>query len=130
MRVQHINLSCVVFFLMNKTCFIASKKVLLLVLMSLCLRNKMFEFQALSVLQYSCQIWTLGEILKKWWKLPIKVVCSFEQILEVAPHKTAAVQPLNSHLTNQQNKSKKTCNAPVEKWGSSYKWCFPMDSSK
>ena len=32
-----------------------------------------------------------------------------EQILEVIPHKTAAVRSLTSHLTNQSSKINKTC---------------------
>ena len=32
--------------------------------------------------------------------------CYFEQILEAAPYKTAAVPPLTSHLTNHPSKTR------------------------
>ena len=37
-----------------------------------------------------------------------KAAYSSEQILIVVPHKSAAIQPLNSHLTNYPSKTKKT----------------------
>ena len=43
------------------------------------------------------------------WELHKDVVCCFEQILEAAPHKTAAVWPFASHLSNNPNKTNKTC---------------------
>ena len=42
-------------------------------------------------------------------------VCCFEEILEAAPHKTAAVQPLTSHLVNHPNKMSNTCWSVLEK---------------
>ena len=44
---------------------------------------------AVSLLLYSCTTWTLTTRLEK--KLRKVTVCSFEQILEAAPHKTAVV---------------------------------------
>ena len=38
------------------------------------------------------------------WELYKDFGCSCEQILEAAPHKTAAIQPLISHLTNHPSK--------------------------
>ena len=35
------------------------------------------------------------------WVLHKNATCCFEQILEAAPYKTAALQPLISNLTNQ-----------------------------
>ena len=37
---------------------------------------------------------------KDRWELHKNATFCFEQILEAAPHKTAAVEPLTSHLTN------------------------------
>ena len=42
-----------------------------------------------------------------------------EQILEAAPHKTAAVRPYTSHLINYPSKLNKTCRALLEKQGRS-----------
>ena len=36
------------------------------------------------------------------------VACDSEQILEAAAHKTAAVRPLDSYLTNPPSKTNKT----------------------
>ncbi len=47
-------------------------------------------------------------IKKVVWKLPKAAVCCSEQILEAAPHKTTAIQPLTSHLTDHLNKTNKT----------------------
>ena len=41
-------------------------------------------------------------------------MCSLEQILEATPHKTAAVQPPTSHVTNYPSKMKKSCGARLE----------------
>ena len=40
---------------------------------------------------------------------------SCEQILEAAPHKTAAVRPLSSNRTNHSSKTSKLCWALLEK---------------
>ena len=50
--------------------------------------------------------------------------CYIEQILEAAPHKTAAVQLLISHLTNHTNKMSKTCWV-LQKKGQIHKWHSP-----
>ena len=44
---------------------------------------------------------------KARWKLHKDAACCFEQILEAAPYKTAAVQPFTSHLTNDPSKTSK-----------------------
>ena len=49
----------------------------------------------------------LGE--KARWELHKVAMCCFEQILETALYKTAAVRSLTSHLTNQPGKKNKTC---------------------
>ena len=48
----------------------------------------------------------LGE--KARWELYKDATCDFEQILEAAHHKTAAVRPLTSHLTSKLSKTNKT----------------------
>ena len=42
--------------------------------------------------------------------------CCLEQILEATPHKTAAIRPSTSHLTNHPSKTNKTWRALLEKW--------------
>ena len=46
---------------------------------------------------------------KARWELQKHAACCFEQILEAAPHKTAAIQPLHFHLTNNPSKTSKIC---------------------
>ena len=46
---------------------------------------------------------------KDRWELHKNTVCYSEQILEVAPYKTAAIRPLTSHLTNYLSKVNKSC---------------------
>ena len=41
---------------------------------------------------------TYGE--KAWWQLPKSAASNTEQVLEAAPHKTAAVQPLTTYNEN------------------------------
>ena len=48
---------------------------------------------------------------KSRWELHKDAAHCFEQILEAAPYKTAAVQPLTSYLTNHLNKKKMLGNA-------------------
>ena len=55
---------------------------------------------------------TLGE--KASWELN-NAACSFYQIMETAPNKTVAVQPLASHLTNNMSKMTKIFWAGQEK---------------
>ena len=65
--------------------------------------NKIIQFfQAvvMLVLLYDCTNLTNkmpGENTR--WELHNNATCSFEQILEATPYKTAVVQPLTSHLT-------------------------------
>ena len=56
----------------------------------------------MSVLLYDCTTWTLMKQLEK--KLD-------------GDNKTAAVQPLTSHLTNHPRKASKTCRRLLEKHG-------------
>ena len=51
------------------------------------------------------------------WELYKGAVYGFEQILEAAPYKTAAIRSLTSHLTNHSCKTKKTCWALLKKLG-------------
>ena len=43
------------------------------------------------------------------WELLKDSACYFKQILEATPNKTAAVQPLTSHLTNHPSNTSKIC---------------------
>ena len=63
---------------------------------------RILQAVAISVLLYGCTTSTLIKYPEKKtrWKLHKDATCGFEQILEAAPHKTAAVQLLISHLTN------------------------------
>ena len=58
---------------------------------------------------------------KTTWKLHKNAVCYIERILEIAPHKTAAVQPLGSHLRNHSSKTNKTRGALLKKQGRTHK---------
>ena len=64
---------------------------------------------------------------KARWKLHKNAMCYSEQILEETTHKTAAVQPLTSHLTNHSNKTNKTCEALLEKSGRTRERRSPTD---
>ena len=52
---------------------------------------------------------------KAIWELHKNVMCCFEQILEATPHKTLAIRPLTSHLTNYPSKTNKPRCALLEK---------------
>ena len=52
---------------------------------------------------------------KARWELHKQAVCCFEQKLETACYKTAAVQPLTSHLTSHPSKMNKTCRTLLDK---------------
>ena len=68
---------------------------------------------------------TQGE--KATWELLKNASYCFEQMLEATPHKTAAVQPLNSHL---KTKMKKTWKILLEKQEWTHKWHFSMETHK
>ena len=46
---------------------------------------------------------------KAGWEVHEDAVSIFEQILEAAPHKTAAIQPFISYLIKYKSKTNKTC---------------------
>ena len=50
-----------------------------------------------------------------WWEQNKNAECSFEQILEAAPHKTVSVRPITFHFTNRPSKTNKTCSALLVK---------------
>ena len=52
---------------------------------------------------------------KPSWEFHKNAMCCLEIILEEATHKAAVVQPFASHLTNDPNKTNKTCRAFLEK---------------
>ena len=54
---------------------------------------------------------------KAQWELHKNAACYLEQILEATSHKTAAVWPPTSHLTNDLSKMNKICWALLEKPG-------------
>ena len=64
---------------------------------------------------------------KARWELHNNGIHHLEQILEVAPHKTAAVRPLMSHLKNYSTKMNKTCETLLKKQGLIHNKCFSMD---
>ena len=64
---------------------------------------------------------------KARWEQHKNATCFFEQILEVTPHKTLAVQPITSHLANSPIKTNKICGALPEKEGRTHKRRSPMD---
>ena len=68
-----------------------------------------FQPVAMSVLVCDCTSWTLtkGLATKLHWGPKDTAFC-FEQTLEAALYKTAAVWPLVSHLTNHISKMSKT----------------------
>ena len=58
---------------------------------------------------------------KARWELHKNVKCCLEQILEAIPHKTAAIWPPTSHLSNPPSKTDKTCRELLEKQKHTYK---------
>ena len=64
---------------------------------------------------------------KAKWKLHNDAASCSEQILEVAPHKTATILPFLSHLTNHPSKTNKTFWALLEKQGWSHKYHSPTN---
>ena len=59
---------------------------------------KFFQAAGIPVLLHGCTIWTRE---KARWELHKNATCRFQNILETAVYKTAAVWPLTSHLINQ-----------------------------
>ena len=70
---------------------------------------------------------TLGEKVR--YELHKDVAGCFEQILEAAPYKTAAIRPLTSYLTNHATKISTTSWSLLVKQEQTHKWHSPMDSS-
>ena len=58
---------------------------------------------------------------KARWNLYNDAACCSEQILEPAPHKTTAVQPLTSHLINHPSQMNKICWPLLEKYRTTHK---------
>ena len=57
---------------------------------------------------------------KARWELHKNAVCWFEQILEAAPHKTAAARPRISNLRIHPSKTNKTWRTLLEKQGQTH----------
>ena len=69
-----------------------------------------FQTMAVTVLLCGWPAWTVMKHKEKaWWELHKNVLSCFWQILEAAPHKTAAVLPFTSHLTSYPSKTNKKC---------------------
>ena len=49
-------------------------------------------------MHYMDAYWTYGE--KAWWQLHKNATSNIKQVLEVAPHKAAAVRPPTTHHEN------------------------------
>ena len=64
---------------------------------------------------------------KAKWKLHKDAASWFEQILETAPYKTAAVQPLTFHLLNHPNKIRKIRRVQLGKKEQSHKGRPPQE---
>ena len=52
----------------------------------------------------------------------------FNKILEAAPYKTAAIQPLTFHLKNHPSKMNKACWVLLEREKWTHKWYYHMDT--
>ena len=78
------------------------------------IKQECFQTGVLSLLLYSCSIWTLIKHLEEKARCELQkdFACYFEPILEASPYKTAIVQSLISHLKNHPSK---TCWALLEK---------------
>ena len=76
---------------------------------------------AVSVLQYGCNTRTPTKIMEKKPDGDCSRMLHAEQILEATPHKTAAVWPLTSHLTNYPSKMNKIYCALLENYGQTHK---------
>ena len=89
-----------------------------------------FQPVSVSILQYGYTTWMLTKRIQKRtrWELHKNAVRCLEQILKATHHKTTAVGPLNSHLTNHSSKTNKTCGTLQEKHGRTHKQRCLMDS--
>ena len=68
------------------------------------IKRDFFQTIPMSVLMYGSTIWILTKhVERKLWELHQNAACCGQQILEEANNKTAAVQPLTSHLSSFQN---------------------------
>ena len=81
-----------------------------------------------SLFDFYVWLWILNTLRKVRWKLHKNTVCYFEQILEAAPYKTSAVQPLTSHLTNDSSKTRKAYWPLLRKQEQTHKLHSLMDS--
>ena len=81
-----------------------------------------FQVVVVSVLLYGCTSWTQNAHME----LHKNATCCFEQILEAAPHKTPALRPVTSLLTNHTNKTSKIREAFLKKKERTHKWRSSM----
>ena len=69
----------------------------------------------MSILLYPCTAWTLTKRVEK--KLDgnyIRILRATKKILEATSYETIAVEPLTSHLKNNQSKTNKTCGRRID----------------
>ena len=81
------------------------------------IKRYFFQVVAVSILLYKSTTWTLTKWIgeKAGLELHKNVVCCLEQILEAAPHKTAALWSHAFYLTNHPSKISKICGVLLEK---------------
>ena len=94
------------------------------------IKQHFFQIVAVSILLYRCTTWKIMKRREK--KLNGDYTSMLHTVLNKSKSQhstqTAAVRPLTSHLTNQPNKTNKTCWALSEKQGRTQKRRFLMDS--
>ena len=81
------------------------------------IKRDFFQAVTVSILLYGYTAWTLTKCIEKkvdakYSRMPRAALNKF---LDTTPSKTEAVQPLASHLTNHQHKTKKTCWSLLKK---------------
>ena len=81
------------------------------------IKRNFFQAAVVSILLYECTTLTLTQCIEKkaWRQLPQNPANCIEQILEATSHKTAAVWPPTSHLSNHPSPTNKTCWTLQEK---------------
>ena len=64
-------------------------------------KRSFFQAAVVSILLYGCTTWTLNKRMGE--KLHKNVANNIEQVMEVAPHKAAAVRPSTTRHENYQS---------------------------
>ena len=92
------------------------------------IKCEFFQAVAVSELMYVCTIWNLPKRLEKLDGNSTKCCVLFSTNPGATALKTAAMQPLASHLTNHSSKMNKTCWPPLEQAWWVHKRCPLVDS--